>query len=102
MVRPDVISALQQVVSPAIKRIFRDGEIDELILRWEQFQWGSRPDNRGLLGLMLILRCKNEEFRRYVWTEELGRWAPDELVEEIVLEMGDFLAESNFGKMRAF
>lgn len=93
----DITLLLLEVVAPALRSVFKAGEVDSVQVAWEEPV--TLPD--GTLSapteLNVHLVCMGERHTSHLWSVGARGWDRESLTEHLVDEFSDFVAESQFG-----
>jgi hypothetical protein len=93
----DITILLSEVVAPALRSVFRVGEIESVELVWEEST--GRPDGKesAATALNVHLVCQGERHTSNLWTLGIEGFHRQILMDHLVNEFSDFVAESRFG-----
>jgi hypothetical protein len=93
----DITVLLSDVVAPALRSVFRAGEVESAQVAWEESV--SLPDGTpsAPTELNVHLVCKGERHTSNLWTIGMQDYDREQLTEHLVIEFSDFVAESQFG-----
>ena len=94
----DITVLLSEVVAPALRSVFKAGELDSVNVAWEE----PVPLPDGTLSaptaLNVHLVCKGERHTSNLWTVGgMPGYEREALAEQLVEEFSNFVAESQFG-----
>jgi hypothetical protein len=84
----DLLDAASSVVLPAVRAVFRDGEVSTIRLDIDDLGGGS---------VSLSLTAKGETFRDLVVQANVDEDSPEAWRERLRSNLVDFVAESRFG-----
>lgn len=81
--------ALSEIVAPAVRSVFKDGEVSEISVQFD----------RGPLGgsITLSLTAVDEQFRDLVVQGNVDEYRVEDWRERLRSDMADFVAGSRFG-----
>lgn len=82
---PDLVDVLAEVVVPALRRMVRPAEVDDLALSWVSE------------ALELRITLRRERFAQTLWEPSWPPWSAPEARGRLESDLQDFVAESAFG-----
>jgi hypothetical protein len=93
----DIVKVLGDAVAPAVAAVFRPGEVESVLLTWEEpitLQDGgqSKPTQ-----LNVHLVCHGEEHISHVWEVGNQEYDSDVIKDHLINGFSDFVAESDWG-----
>src|SRR4051794_5276408 len=93
----DITVLLSEVVGPALRSVFKAGEVESVEVGWEETV--ALPDGTpsAPTALNVHLVCKGERHTSSLWTIGMQAYDREQLTEQLVTEFSDFVAESEFG-----
>jgi hypothetical protein len=81
--------ALSEIVAPAVRSVFHDGEVSEISVRFDPALLGG--------SITLSLTAVDEEFRDLVVQGDVDGYRVEDWRERLRSDMADFVAETRFG-----
>jgi hypothetical protein len=93
----DIARALADAVAPALAAVFKPGEVESVRIAWEGPV--SLPDGSESkpTELNVHLVCVGEHHQSNIWSVGGGNYDAAELVDKLIEEFSDFVAESKWG-----
>lgn len=93
----DITVLLSEVVAPALRSVFRAGEVEAVEVIWEGSVTLPDGSPSAPTALNVHLVCKGEGHTSNLWTIGMHSYDRSALTEHLVDEFSTFVAESQFG-----
>ena len=93
----DIVRVLGDAIVPALAAVFKSGEVDSVHVAWEAPVRLSDSTESKPTELNVHLVCVGEHHQSKIWSVGVGDYDEGELLESLIDEFSDFVAESTWG-----